>query len=222
MKTSYFALIPSAIILFPFLAFAFPQLVGGSETYIVRTGSMEPSIPVGSVIFTKDVPPESLEEKDIITFQSGDDTDSNLITHRIIDIRERNGIEFKTKGDANEDPDSGWISQDQVKEKHLYTVPYFGFLLDGLKSPAGIFLLIVIPGALIVSGEIRNILNEIEIEEVNSLIPAITGSIILFSFSIAYLINREAINNAVSSLELGLGAIIFIIVLMLITLYSSS
>ena len=54
-----------------------PQFMG-YEVYNVVSGSMEPEIPVGSVVYVKGVEPETVEEDDIIAFQSED----SIITHR--------------------------------------------------------------------------------------------------------------------------------------------
>ena len=72
-----------------------PRMMG-YEVYEVVSGSMEPEIPVGSVIYVKAVAPEEVREEEVIAFWSG----SSVITHRVVENRlaER---EFVTKGDAN-------------------------------------------------------------------------------------------------------------------------
>ena len=39
----------------------------------VETGSMEPNLPVGSLIFVKSVPPEEIKSGDVITFALNED-----------------------------------------------------------------------------------------------------------------------------------------------------
>ena len=72
-----------------------PQLVGYG-VYNVVSGSMEPEIPIGSVIYVKPAEPEGIREGDVIAFQSGD----SVIAHRVVRNQKVEGT-FKTKGDAN-------------------------------------------------------------------------------------------------------------------------
>ena len=61
----------------------FPGLFG-IRPYVVYSGSMEPEIQTGAVVFTK-VEKLSPEKGDIITFRNGD----TVITHRV--IKKQNG-----------------------------------------------------------------------------------------------------------------------------------
>lgn len=72
----------------------------GYEIYNVVSGSMEPEIPVGSVIYVKAVSPETVEEGDIIAFTSG----VSVISHRVVSNQTVEG-KFTTKGDANAEND---------------------------------------------------------------------------------------------------------------------
>ena len=44
----------------------------GYEIYNVVSGSMEPTIPVGSIIYVKEIDPSDIYSGDIIAFKSGD------------------------------------------------------------------------------------------------------------------------------------------------------
>ena len=65
----------------------------GIRPYVVYSGSMEPKIPTGAVVFTKEGA-YSLETGDIITFHNED----TVVTHRV--VKKEEGT-FITKGDAN-------------------------------------------------------------------------------------------------------------------------
>ena len=73
-----------------------PKLFG-YEVFHVLSGSMEPTIPTGSLIIVKPVEPETVEEGDVIAFSSN----GSVVTHRVVGIDSSRG-EFITKGDANE------------------------------------------------------------------------------------------------------------------------
>ena len=69
----------------------------GHQVYYITSGSMSPSIPVGSAVITKAVDPEGLTEGDIIAYYGGD----TVVVHRVVknDTKERT---ITTKGDAND------------------------------------------------------------------------------------------------------------------------
>lgn len=59
-----------------------PRLAG-YQIYHVISGSMEPAIPVESVVYVKDVAPADIQKKDVIAFHSvlGEEA---IITHRVV------------------------------------------------------------------------------------------------------------------------------------------
>lgn len=120
----------------------------------VLTGSMEPAIPVGSIVITKEQ--SSYEMEDIISFQEK----GSIITHRIIRIdRER----YITKGDANNVADTEEVQQKQILGKVILTIPLLGYLVMWLMSPVGIISLFIIMEIwYIVTGRNRGAGNEKE------------------------------------------------------------
>lgn len=120
----------------------------------VLTGSMEPAIPVGSIVITKEK--SSYEIEDIISFQE----EGAIITHRIISIdRER----YITKGDANNVADTEEVQQKQILGKVILTIPLLGYLVMWLMSPVGIISLFMIIGIwYIATGRNRGAGNEKE------------------------------------------------------------
>ncbi len=65
----------------------------GYEMYHVISGSMEPTLPVGSLIYVEILTPEEIQAEDIIAFRS----EGTVITHRVLRNRMVEG-EFVTKG----------------------------------------------------------------------------------------------------------------------------
>lgn len=120
----------------------------------VLTGSMEPAIPVGSIVITKEQ--SSYEIEDIISFQE----EGAIITHRIISIdRER----YITKGDANNVADTEEVQQKQILGKVILMIPLLGYLVMWLMSPFGIISLFIIMGIwYIATGRNRGAGNEKE------------------------------------------------------------
>ena len=117
-----------------FIPLTVPRLMG-YEIYEVVSGSMEPEIPVGSVIYVKAAEPETIEEGDIIVFSR----DGSMVTHRVQENRYVEG-EFITKGDANRTDDMNPVPYDQFIGKVACSVPVAGKAAELLTSSAGKFL----------------------------------------------------------------------------------
>ena len=91
---------------------------------IVVSGSMEPEIHTGSLVFI-DMKKTEAEVGDIIAFEKG----SIFVTHRIEKITEEGYI---TKGDANKTADMGVVTDDAVIGTALFSIPYVGYFIRTL------------------------------------------------------------------------------------------
>ena len=105
------------------------------EPYVVMSGSMEPAIHTGSLVFV-DTKDKDINVGDIIAFNKGDIS----VTHRVSGINE-DGT-YITKGDANESIDSAPIAREQIIGTILFTVPVMGFMVTYLRTPYGIAALV--------------------------------------------------------------------------------
>ena len=148
-----------AIIAVLLIVSVFP-ITGNYKVLTVLSGSMEPAIKTGAVVVIK--PASDYKIGDIITFGHSTRTETP-ITHRIYDIKIAGGqAVYITKGDANNSPDIKEIAKKDVEGKVLFSVPYFGYLINFVKKPIGFILIIIAPAAIIVYDEIRKIYKEIK------------------------------------------------------------
>ena len=157
-----------AVILAPFIVYAFPQVVGASESYVVLSGSMEPAIKVGSIVVVSEATSGSIEEGDIITYKDSSWTQENpsLTTHRVVNIEtEQSKAYFETKGDANEDPDPSLVSENRVVGRVMFSIPFIGYILSWAGSTIGMIILLFVPAALIIINESMKIKKELEKDE---------------------------------------------------------
>ncbi|HET9422574.1 MAG TPA: signal peptidase I [Nocardioides sp.] len=124
----------------------------GYERYVITGGSMSGTFEKGSVVFTQPVAEEDLEVGDVVTYvppaSSGVTT---LVTHRIHDIRTRNGVlSFRTKGDANPDPDPWRFSLDADTQPVVaFDVPLVGHALIALADRDTRVLIIGLPAGAV-------------------------------------------------------------------------
>lgn len=133
-------------------------VAGNYKIMIVRSGSMEPAIRTGSVVFVKSA--EKYRIGDIITFNATNKK-GTTITHRIAEMRVETGNPiYITKGDANNSPDSREIRPREIIGKVLLDIPYIGYVVAVVQKPTG-FMLIIIPAAIIIFDEARKIIKQI-------------------------------------------------------------
>lgn len=107
----------------------------GYEIYTVVTGSMEPAIPVGSLVYVKNIPPEEVKADDVIAFYGAKDS-AAVITHRVVSNSEIMG-EFITKGDANRTNDMNPVTYEQYIGEVQLTVPKAGTVAEILTGAQG-------------------------------------------------------------------------------------
>lgn len=126
--------------------------VFGYSLMRVMTGSMEPEIPVNSMILVKQVPITELKEQDIISFYSRDPSLNGAVnTHRIMRIEEYNGEKvFYTKGDANNIEDHYETFQKDVIGKVVFTSYRLGQFIRLISNPLIFVPLIIIPLLIII------------------------------------------------------------------------
>lgn len=130
----------------------------GYQMYTVISGSMEPALPVGSLVYVKYQEPESIEKKDIIAFY-GSNESSSMITHRVVYNKKLSG-EFVTKGDANKEKDMNPISYNQYMGKVVLMIPVIGGVAQTLTTGSGKIVLFSFIGLILLLEIFGNILQK--------------------------------------------------------------
>ncbi len=104
----------------------------GIQIYNVVSGSMEPSLPVGSIVYVDQVEPESLAEGEIIAFNNNGMT----VTHRVVE-NNLNDHEIVTKGDANASEDPTPVKYGSVIGVVQLHLPFLGGFFEFFTSLKG-------------------------------------------------------------------------------------
>lgn len=147
------------LVVSPFLVFGAGQFIPYYDGFIVTSGSMEPEIMTGSLLFTLDVSADRIEVGDTITYRSGD----SHTTHQVIQRNATNGsFNFTTQGIANDSPDPGVVTEGELVGKKLFSIPLLGYFISWAGTTTGLIVLIVLPGALLIFLEVWKIVSEIE------------------------------------------------------------
>lgn len=124
-----------------------PRLFG-YHIYSVVSGSMEPAIPTGSLVYIGETELKDVSEGDVIAFYGARDS-ASIITHRVVENRVLMG-EFITKGDANQTSDMTPVPYDNVIGKVMRSIPAAGRVAEMFTSQTGKILAgIVIAAAIL-------------------------------------------------------------------------
>ena len=142
------------IVLIPIIIFNFTLIIKsfihpdetpdffGYKSFVIVSGSMEPTILKQDAILVKKVPEEEIQVNDIISFNTRNQTN---VTHRVIKIEKENGIKkYTTKGDNNNTEDKEQITYEQREGKYQFKISQFGIITHILKSKITLIILVMI------------------------------------------------------------------------------
>lgn len=106
---------------------------GRYRTLTVLTGSMRPTLPLGSVAVVVPVPVERIAVGDVITYAIPVD-DHRVVSHRVVEVVEPGVV--RTKGDANTAADP-WVAElkGTTAWKLRGSVPGAGYLIQAMRQP---------------------------------------------------------------------------------------
>lgn len=110
-----------------------PKLCFGVEMKAVMTSSMEPELPVGSLLVISPTEYNDIQIGDDITFVR--DANLTLVTHRVIS-KDDETQKITTQGIANNVSDAP-TSYENVVGKVVWSIPYIGYLVIFLGKPQG-------------------------------------------------------------------------------------
>ena len=112
-----------AAVILSALPLTVPRLLGYG-VYVVISGSMEPALPAGSLVYVKDADPASVSPGEIIAFSD----DGEVVTHRVMQNHREEGS-FITRGDANNTDDLFPVLYRDLVGQVEYHVPVMGTLM---------------------------------------------------------------------------------------------
>lgn len=111
------------LFLLMYLIIFIPKLFGYNPLVVI-SGSMEPTLKVGGLLYYEEIDINDFKEKDILVYELKD----HIISHRVVEHLD-NG--FITKGDANNSYDSSIVSDNQVLGRGTnWSIPFLGYYAD--------------------------------------------------------------------------------------------
>ena len=154
--------------------------IGPYSLFRVVTGSMEPAMPVGTLLVSKAVDMDQVQLRDIVCFratvlgQAGE-----VVTHRVVGISQmvNGGILLETKGDANVIADIEYVTQNNFVglvtwySKSGNPLPD---IMSFLTSRGGFLLCIIVPCLFIVGMILKSCVGGIR-EELKAIMDELIG-----------------------------------------------
>lgn len=147
------ALLAGAVVTFV-VAYA-ALLAIGFKPVAVYSGSMRPTLGVGSLAVDRVVPASSVRVGDVITFNDPY-TKGRLVTHRVAQIvPTKQGLAYRTKGDANPSRDPWAIRLNDKVGRVAFDVPLAGYVLYYGHTREIRGLLLIVFAILVLAGLLR-------------------------------------------------------------------
>jgi signal peptidase I len=153
-----------------FCAIVVGLVVTGHHLEEVVTGSMQPVIPIGSLVVTESLPAGQLQVGDIMVFPNPNDTKLTIV-HRIVWLSHDSSgdVLVKTKGDYNALPDQWTLKRAASAEadRVIEILPGAGTAAGYLQTIGFGGLVLLIAGVILYYGirKVRQILNEGDLDE---------------------------------------------------------
>lgn len=155
----------------------------GFSFFAVTSGSMEPTIPTGSLLYSGKYVADDLKEGDIITYFSQDveTNQTTVVTHRIAEVIDEQRTEeyidpetgeqkekkvrrheFVTKGDANNTEDARAVPVGNVIGLYSFHIPQLGFVTSFAQSARGFIALVIVPAGILIVWELASMISNIK------------------------------------------------------------
>lgn len=115
----------------------FIPILWGKKPLVVISGSMEPILKVGGILYYEQINIDDFKVDDILVYQLND----HIVSHRILKI-DKDG--FITKGDNNSSVDSYIVYKENIIGKGTnWSIPYIGYYADFIYNHKYLLLIIV-------------------------------------------------------------------------------
>jgi signal peptidase len=142
------------VVVVPVAIFLVAVWLQGWQVQEVRSGSMAPTYPVGSLLVTAPIDASQVKPGMALVFEDPA-VSGRIVTHRVVSRVPGEDLQFWTQGDANALRDPVPVPARSVRGRVLWQVNHLGGLLAWLRWPRSLLLLVVLPGLLLATSEWR-------------------------------------------------------------------
>lgn len=129
--------------------------IGGTFPLIVLTDSMYPDIKSGDLIICNTAEAEDIKVNDIISFFDPAGNGTSVVTHRVIEIVDKDGaIYFRTRGDNNNTEDKQLVPAENLVGVYKMRIAGAGHIAMFMQSTTGLIICVVLPIILLVGYDV--------------------------------------------------------------------
>lgn len=135
--------------------------LAGFSIYTVVTESMYPKYKVYDMILVKSVDTKSIRVHDDVVYKGEkSDFQGKIVTHRVEDITEDNGVlTFTTKG-INNDIEDPLVNENQIMGKVVHKLLLLSLISKVINNTYGFYFLIFVPLVVVIFLEVMESIEE--------------------------------------------------------------
>ena len=135
--------------------------LAGFSIYTVVTESMYPKYKVYDMILVKSVDTKSIKVHDDVVYRGEkSDFQGKIVTHRVEDITEDNGVlTFTTKG-INNDIEDPLVNENQIMGKVVHKLLLLSLISKVINNTYGFYFLIFVPLVVVIFLEVMESIEE--------------------------------------------------------------
>ena len=135
--------------------------LAGFSIYTVVTESMYPKYKVYDMILVKSVDTKSIKVHDYVVYKGEkSDFQGKIVTHRVEDITEDNGVlTFTTKG-INNDIEDPLVNENQIMGKVVHKLLLLSLISKVINNTYGFYFLIFVPLVVVIFLEVMESIEE--------------------------------------------------------------
>lgn len=109
-----------------YLLLLFGGIPFGITAYVIESGSMEPSITTGSVVYVdRNIDVQKMAPNEVAAFNI-DGANTRVCTHRVV-ANDTESQSIRTKGDGNKESDPTPIPYTSIIGRAVFSIPYLGY-----------------------------------------------------------------------------------------------
>jgi signal peptidase len=133
----------------------------GYQYAVVKSGSMTPTYPVGTIVMTEPVKAESIKVGDVISWQIPGENKAR-VSHRVVEVvQQGSGLAFRTKGDANEEADQQLVASSSLTGRVIFSLPQAATFTSLLEQRDLAFGLVLVCGVTLIGMELDKVFREL-------------------------------------------------------------
>ena len=124
----------------------------GVTPLIVLSGSMEPQILEGELIFSTHIDPDDVREEMVISFFDPLSTTGTIVTHKVVEIIDDGDgtVSWRTRGINNNSNDSALVPEENLVGRYRFGIPFAGYVAMFMQSTPGLVVCVAVPLVLFV------------------------------------------------------------------------